>query len=130
VATLRDLAPAHAALTELTRGIGTLVEGLDRTAKLANAERTGVLLFLSGKYKESAATLEQAVGSGITSPRIHLFLASSRAAQALLAAPDDRPALVAAARRHYELARPAAATLQADQRFISPSIQKLLSSGS
>jgi tetratricopeptide (TPR) repeat protein len=130
VATLRDLAPAHAAIPELTRGISTLVDGLDRTAKLANAERTGVKLFLSGKYQESAATLEQAVGSGISSPRIHLFLASSRAAQALLASPDDQPALAAAARKHYELAKPHAATLRADQRFISPSIQKLLSSGS
>ena len=84
-------------------------------------------LFLSGNYKESATELERAVGSGVTSPRIYLFLASSRAAEALLAPQGDRPALIAEARKHYQLAKPDAATLRADQRFISPSILELLS---
>ena len=123
---LRDLAPGHAAIAELTRGINSLVEGLDRTAKLANAERTGVKLFLSGQYKQAADILEQAVNQSLTSPRVHLFLASSRGAQALLAPADQRPSLVAAARRHYALAKPDAGTLTTDQRFISPSILKLL----
>jgi tetratricopeptide (TPR) repeat protein len=126
---LRELSPGHAAVPELTRGINSLVEGLDRTAKLANAERTGVKLFLSGQYKQAADILEQAVNQSLTSPRVHLFLASSRGAQALLAPEDQRPALVAAARRHYALAKPDAATLTADQRFISPSILKLLNGG-
>jgi hypothetical protein len=84
-----------------------------------------VKLFLSGNYQQSADELERAVGSGVTSPRIYLFLASSRAALALLAPPAEKDALVAAARKHYEQAKPAA-SLAADQRFISPSIQRLL----
>ena len=126
VAALRELSPQHAAIAELTRGINALVDGLDRTAKLANAERTGVKLFLSGQYKQAGDILEQAVNQSLTSPRVYLFLASSRGAQALLAPQDQRAALEATARRHYALAKPAAATLTADQRFISPSILKLL----
>ena len=126
VAALRDLSPGHVAIGELTRGINSLNEGLDRTARLANAERTGVKLFLSGQYKQAADILEQAVNQSLTSPRVHLFLASSRGAQALLAPQDQRPALVDAARRHYALAKPGAGTLTADERFISPSILQLL----
>jgi len=126
VAALRELSPQHAAIAELTRGINALVEGLDKTARLANAERTGVKLFLSGQYKQAGDILEQAVDQSLTSPRVYLFLASSRGAQALLAPQDQRAALEATARRHYALAKPAAATLTADQRFISPSILKLL----
>ena len=127
VAALRELSPGHVAIGELTRGINSLVQGLDRTAKLANAERTGVKLFLSGQYKEAGDILEQAVDQSLTSPRVYLFLASSRGAQALRAPQDQRPALVDAARRHYANAKPGAAALTADQRFISPSILQLLS---
>jgi tetratricopeptide (TPR) repeat protein len=126
VTALRELSPGHVAIEELTRGINALVEGLDRTARLANAERTGVKLFLSGQYKQAAELLEQAVNQSLTSPRVYLFLASSRGAQALLAPQDQRPALVAAARKHYDLAKPGAGTLTADQRFISPSILELI----
>ena len=126
MAALRELSPGHVAMRELTRGINSLTEGLDRTAKLANAERTGVKLFLSGQYKQAADILEQAVSQSLTSPRVHLFLASSRGAQALLAPQDQRPALVDAARKHYALAKPGAGTLTADERFISPSILQLL----
>lgn len=129
VATLRDLSPGHVAIGELTRGISSLNEGLDRTARLASAERTGVKLFLSGQYKQAADSLEQAVNQSLTSPRVYLFLASSRGAQALLAPQDQRPALVAAARKHYALAKPGAGTLTADQKFISPSILQLLTGG-
>jgi hypothetical protein len=128
VASLRDLSPGHVAIGELTRGINSLTEGLDRTARLATAERTGVKLFLSGQYKQAADILEQAVNQSLTSPRVHLFLASSRGAQALLAPQDQRQALVDAARKHYALAKPGAGTLTADERFISPSILKLLKS--
>ena len=126
---LRELSPGHAAIGELTRGINALVEGLDRTAKLANAERIGVKLFLSGQYKQAADILEQAVNQSLTSPRVYLFLASSRGAQALLAPEDQRSALEAAARKHYALAKPGAAALASNQRFISPSILKLLNGG-
>ena len=127
VARLEAVAPGHAALAALRADVERLRGSLQGAARVASVERLGVKLFLSGNYKESADQLERAVGSGVTSPRIFLFLASSRAAQALLAPQAERPALVAAAQRHYALARPAAATLTADQRFISPSIQKLLS---
>ena len=129
VAALRALAPGHAAIGELTRGINSLVEGLDRTARLANAERTGVKLFLSGQYQQAAEVLEQAVDQSLTSPRVYLFLASSRGAQALLASQDRRTALVAAARKHYALAKPGAGALRADEKFISPSILQLLNGG-
>ena len=115
VAALRELSPGHVAIGELTRGINSLVEGLDRTTRLANAERTGVKLFLSGQYKQAADILEQAVNQSLTSPRVYLFLASSRGAQALLAPQEQRPALVDAARKHYALAKPGAGTLTADR---------------
>lgn len=126
VARLESVAPGHAALAGLRADVERLRGSLQGAARVASVERLGVKLFLSGDYKESADQLERAVGSGITSPRIFLFLASSRAAQALLAPQAEQPALVAEAQRHYALARPGAATLAADQRFISPSIQKLL----
>ena len=129
VAALRDLSPGHVAIGELTRGINSLVEGLDRTAKLASAERTGVTLFLSGQYKQAADVLEQAVSQSLTSPRVYLFLASSRGAQALLAPLDQRQPLVTAARKHYALAKPGGGTLASDEKFISPSILQLLNGG-
>jgi hypothetical protein len=127
VARLEMVAPGHSALAGLRAEVERLRGSLQGVARVASIERLGVKLFLSGNYKESADQLERAVGSGVTSPRIFLFLASSRAAQALLAPQAERSALVAEAQRHYALAKPQAATLTADQRFISPSIQKLLS---
>jgi tetratricopeptide (TPR) repeat protein len=129
VAALQGLDPNHTALPELRSGIERLRGAAQGVADLARVERRGVKLFLSGNYKDSAAELERAVNSGVRSPRIHLFLASSRAAQALLAPQNERPALIAEARKHYALARPAAGTLAADQRFISRSILQLLSGG-
>jgi hypothetical protein len=126
VARLETLSPGHAALPELRGGIERLRSAQKGVADLARTERLGVRLFLSGNYKESAEELERAVGAGVSSPRIHLFLASSRAAQALLAPESEKPALVAAARRHYALAKPASSALAADQRFISTSIRQLL----
>ena len=126
VVALEALAPQHAALPELRTSIERLRGALRGTADLVNVERLGVKLFLSGQYKESAAQLERAVGSGVRSPRIYLFLASSRAAQALLAPASDKPKLVEEARRLYALAKPGAGTLTADQRFISPTILELL----
>jgi tetratricopeptide (TPR) repeat protein len=126
VAQLEALAPGHSALARLRADVERLRGSLQGVARTASIERLGVKLFLSGKYKESADQLERAVGNGMTSPRIHLFLASSRAAQALLAPQAERPALVAEAQRHYALARPGAAALTTDQQFISPSILKLL----
>ena len=126
VAALETLAPGHASLGSLRAGIDQ-VRGAQRgMADLARVERLGVKLFLSGNYQQSATELERAVGAGVKSPRIYLFLASSRAAQALLAPQGERPALVAEARRHYALAKPDAPALTADQRFISPSILQLL----
>jgi hypothetical protein len=130
VARLEAVAPGHSALAGLRAEVERLRGSLQGVARIASVERLGVKLFLSGDYQQSAAELERAVGAGVTSPRIYLFLASSRAAQALLAPQAERQALVAAAQRHYALARPAAATLTADQRFISPSIQKVLNGGS
>ncbi len=110
VARLEAVAPGHSALAGLRAEVERLRASLQGVARVANIERLGVKLFLSGDYKESADQLERAVGSGVTSPRIYLFLASSRAAQALLAPQGERPALVAEARRHYALAKPAAAS--------------------
>jgi tetratricopeptide (TPR) repeat protein len=126
VARLEAVAPGHSALAGLHAEVERLRGSLQGVARTASVERLGVKLFLSGNYKESADQLERAVGNGVTSPRIYLFLASSRAAQALLAPQGERPALVAEARRHYALAKPGAPTLTADQRFISPSILQLL----
>jgi hypothetical protein len=126
VAALEALSPDHPSLGELRKGVEQLRGALQGVADLARIERLGVKLFLSRNYKQSADVLERAVGSGVRSPRIYLFLASSHAAQALLAPEGERQPLIESARRHYALAKPAAASLAADQRFISPSIQKLL----
>ena len=128
VATLEGLAPGHPSLPELRTGIDRLRGAMQGMANLARVERLGVKLFLSGNYKESAAELQRAIASGVTSPRIYLFLASSRAAEALLAPQSQRPALVDEARKAYALARPGATSLATDERFISPSILQLLKS--
>ena len=56
VADLRRLSPGHVAIGELTRGINSLNEGLDRTSRLATAERTGVKLFLSASTRRRATS--------------------------------------------------------------------------
>jgi hypothetical protein len=129
VARLETMSPGHASLPTLRSGLERLRGEQQGAQQIGAVERVGIKLFLSGKYKESAAQLERAVGSGVTSPRIYLFLASSHAALALLAPPAEKDALVDTARRHYQQAKPAVATLAADQKFISPSIQKVLSGG-
>jgi hypothetical protein len=126
LSSLETLAPGHGSISDLQRQIEGLTAGLDRVARLAGVERVGVRLFLSGNYKEAAAGLEKAVNDKLTSPRVYLFLASSRAAQALLAPQAERRELEAAARRHYALAKPNVGSLAADQKFISPSILSLL----
>jgi tetratricopeptide (TPR) repeat protein len=128
VASLESLAPRHAALPELRNGIDQLRGALQGMADLARVERLGVKLFLSGNYKASGDELQRAVGAGVTSPRIYLFLASSRAAEALLAPQSERDALVEQARKAYALAKPGTTLLAADERFISPSILQLLKS--
>ena len=127
VAALETLAPDHVAIGELRNGVDRLRGELRGMADLARVERMGVKLFLSGNYKDSAAELERAVEAGVTSPRIYLFLASSHAAQALLAPEAERPALVEQARRTYALAKPGESGLATDRKFISPSILRLLS---
>jgi hypothetical protein len=127
VANLEALVPGHGALSDLRSGIDRLQGDLQGQARLAQAERTGVKLFLSGNYNESATALKKAVDSGVTSPRIYLFLASSRAAEALLAPQNQRDALVQEARRTYALAKPGASAR--DERFISPSILRVLNGG-
>jgi hypothetical protein len=127
IARLETLSPQHAALPGLRKDIEALTAGLQGAAALARVERLGVRLFLSGNYKQAADELAKAVESQVTSPRVYLFLASSRAAQALLASKDQRDALVAEARRTYALARSGGA-LPNDERYISPSILELLKS--
>jgi hypothetical protein len=127
VARLETLAPDHASLPGLRSGIDGLRGALQGLAALATAERLGVKLFLSGNYKQSGDQLERAVSSGVTSPRIYLFLASSRAAQALLAPQAERASLEAQARQHYARAKSGGNALANDQRFISPRILQLLS---
>jgi tetratricopeptide (TPR) repeat protein len=125
VANLETLSPGHATVADLRGRIDTLQGTLQGQAALAQIEKTGVRLFLSGNYNESAAQLKKAVDAGTASPRIYLFLASSRAAEALLAPPDRRDALAAEARSAYARAKGAASS---DERFISPSILRLLKS--
>ena len=69
------------------------------------------------------------VTAGVTSPRIYLYLACSRAALALLADPARQGPLVQDARRHYTLARPAQNDFNRDRRFISPRVLELLTGG-
>lgn len=125
VTNLETMAPGHGALSGLRGEIERIQGALQGQAARAQVEKIGVKLFLSGNYNESATQLKRAVDGGMTSPRIYLFLASSRAAEALLAPQDRRDALVAEARRAYAQARGAATS---DERFISPSILRLLKS--
>jgi tetratricopeptide (TPR) repeat protein len=125
-AALEGLDADHPLLGELRTGIDGLRKANQGIADLARIEKTGVRLFLLGNYKQSAAELERAVGAGVTSQRIYLFLASSRAAEALLAPQAQRAALVEQAKRHYAAARVGNGALAADQRFISRSILQVL----
>ena len=74
------------ALPALRSDISSSTAGLQGAAALAQVERTGVKLFLSGELQAGGrADWRRPSTRGITSPRVYLFLASSRAAQALLA---------------------------------------------
>jgi hypothetical protein len=126
IARLAALVPEHGALPRLKTELAQLRGALKGVEALASAERVGVRLFLQGRYKDAAMELERAVGTGVKSTRIYLFLASSRAAQALLAPEAERPGHVAEARRYYQLARNGGNAPTADERFISPSILRLL----
>jgi hypothetical protein len=129
VARLETLAPDHAAIPEIRTAIDLVRGALQGAAALAQVERTGVKLFLAGNYKQSADEFERGIRRGAKSPRVYLFLASSVAAQALLAPQSDRPALIAEALKHYEQAKAGGNPLTNEQRFISPSILKLLNGG-
>lgn len=126
---LAALNPEHPGL----RGFRSEIERLQRTlgmdASIARTERTAIRLFLAGDYEKSAAELQRAVSSGMSSPRIYLYLACSQAALALLAGPSQNEALVQEARRHYTLARPSQNAFATDRRFISPRILELLDGG-
>ena len=124
--TLETLDSAHSAIAEIRTGIRTYRGLLSVAEKVRSTEKAALRSFLSGNYQQSEAELEQALKEGVNSPRIYLFLASSRAARALLAKPAERPALVAEAKRAYALARPGIGALTADRRFISPAILKLI----
>jgi hypothetical protein len=126
VAELENLSPDHPAIAEVKNGIEQVRGALRGAAALAQVERTGVKLFLSGNYKQSADELQRGISRGVRSPRVYLFLASSVAAQALLASKDDRPALEAEARRHYQQATAGGNPLANEQRYISPKILELL----
>jgi hypothetical protein len=127
---LEGLDGNHPALTELRTQITQLRDAIFKSGNLAQIEKAAVKLFLAGNYKPAEEQLQRAVGAGVTSPRIYLFLASSRAARALLAKPAEKPALIAEAKKAYALAQPQIGALAADRRFISPSILNLLTSGS
>jgi hypothetical protein len=126
VAALETLSPDHPAIAEVRNQIEAVRGALQGAAALAQVERMGVKLFLSGNYKQSADELQRGINRGVKSARIYLFLASSTAAQALLASQDARPALENLARQHYRQATANGDALDNEQRFISPSILELL----
>jgi hypothetical protein len=126
VAALETLSPDHPAIAEVKNQIELVRGALQGAAALAQVERVGVKLFLSGNYKQSAEELQRGINKGVKSARIYLFLASSTAAQALLASQDARPALENLARQHYRQATANGDALDTEQSFISPSILELL----
>ena len=131
---LKDLAvlnPSYAAITELTPRLRTLEAELK--ASLDNEElkrRRGVLereamtLFYKGDYA-TARTRIQSFRDG-PSDRMRLYLACSQAALAILQKDAN---LAAEAGRTYAVVKPAIGQFNADLRYISPAIQKVLASG-
>lgn len=126
LAVLEGLDPNHSALAQLRRELTRVRDAIAALAAVARAEREAIFLFFSGDYQKAAGTLRRAIGSGHTSPRIHLYLACSQAALALLSGASRNEDLVQEARRQYALARPAENAFTADRRFISPRILELL----
>ncbi len=126
IAALEGLDPNHSALAQLRRELTRVRDAIAALAAVARAEREAIFLFFSGDYQKAAGTLRRAIGSGHTSPRIHLYLACSQAALALLSGASRNEELVQEARRQYALARPGENEFAADRRFISPKILELL----
>ena len=87
-------------------------------------EREAMTLFYKGEYA-NARTRIQAFRDG-PSDRMRLYLACSQAALALLQKDAN---LAAEAGRTYAVVKPAIGQFNADLRYISPAIQKVLANG-
>jgi hypothetical protein len=132
---LKDLAalnPAYPAIAELTPRLKTLeaelkasLDNEDLTRRRGVLEREAMTLFYKGDYA-NARTRIQSFRDG-PSDRMRLYLACSQAALALV---QQDASLAAEAGRTYAVVKPTLGKFSADLRYISPAIQKVLSSGS
>ena len=134
IARLAAANPQHPALAALRNELASLdastkpdasaIAAADATRRRTAAEREAVLLFHRGDYAGARQRLQAFPET--PSPRMHLYLACSQAALAIL---NNDTSLAAAARRTYALARPNADQFATDLRYISPTIVKLLNGG-
>jgi hypothetical protein len=131
---IKDLAalnPSHAAIAELTPRLRTLeaelkasLDNEELKKRRSALEREAMTLFYKGEYA-TARTRIQAFRDG-PSDRLRLYLACSQAALALLQKDAN---LAAEAGRTYAVVKPAIGQFNADLRYISPAIQRVLANG-
>ena len=131
---LKDLSamnPSYPAIAELTPRLRTLeaelkasLDNEDLKKRRGVLEREAMTLFYKGEYA-NARTRIQTFRDG-PSDRMRLYLACSQAALALLQKDAN---LAAEAGRTYAVVKPAIGQFNADLRYISPAIQKVLANG-
>jgi hypothetical protein len=134
IARLAGTNPQHPALGQLRNELATLEASLKAAASTTgtaealrrrrDAEVEVMRLFYNGDY--SGARTRVRAFAETPSERMHLYLACSQAALALLSNDSN---LAAEARKTFALAKPAAGQLATDMSYISPAILKLLNSG-
>jgi hypothetical protein len=119
IAALRRIDPRNAQLTAFDQSLQALVTG--------DAQRQALLAFYTGNYTETIRILAPLASKDAAPARVHFYLACSRAALALLGAPDNAGAGLQTARDEYRKATAAdTGTLAADRRYVAPKILRAL----
>jgi hypothetical protein len=134
IARLAAINPQHPALAGLRGDLSALETSLRNAAattaaaeaqrRRSTAEREAILLYFRGDYSGARSRLQ--AFSETPSPRMHLYLACSQAALALL---NKDANLAAEARRTYSRAQSGGGQFTTDLRYISPAIVKVLNAG-
>jgi hypothetical protein len=114
-ATLSRLAPGSPEAEGLRTAIG-------RRREEALLERAAFRSLLLGEYQQLLEAASPRLQPGQSTARLLFFAACGRAALALNAAPDRRPAMVEDARRLYQQAVQLGGTFSREEPFISPAI--------
>ena len=118
IAALSRLDPNNPNTPAFSQAVTALMTG--------DAQRLALLQFYAGNYAETIRILTPLAEKADAAPRVHFYLACSRAALALLGAPDAAALLESAREQYRKAAGSGGAALAADRRYVSPRILRAL----